>query len=49
MMYLKVPLLVDVEKLLKRLRLPLTTEVKEFPTGLAETDGFGTEYLFFIG
>lgn len=26
----KVPLLVDVEKLLKRLRLPLTTEVKEY-------------------
>ena len=42
----KVPLLVDVEKLLKRLRLPLTTEVKEFPAGFAETDGFGAEYLF---
>ena len=30
----KVPLLVDVEKLLKRLRLPLTTEVKEFQLDL---------------
>lgn len=42
----KVPLLVDVEKLLKRLRLPLTTEVKEYNLDLRKPNDLERSIVF---
>ena len=42
----KVPLLVDVEKLLKRLRLPLSTEVKEYSLDLRKPNDLERSIVF---
>ncbi|MFO3725761.1 DUF5682 family protein [Butyricimonas muris] len=42
----KVPLLVDVEKLLKRLRLPLSTEIKEYNLDLRKPNDLERSIVF---